>query len=215
MQKFKSNNKFVVWLRRIWISEDPMKQLSALTLAGMFAMLALCLTMLTSSVLAEEIEAEIPAYKRSAFRHWVDYDSDCQSARAETLITSSYFGVLLDDKGCRVTDGLWLGPYTGNYFSSASDLDIDHVVPLKAAWDSGADMWDAYKRKQFANDPDNLLAVEASANRRKGAKAPTEWMPPLESYRCEYVLRWLLIKKKYALRIPEAEWATLTWCDRT
>jgi hypothetical protein len=151
-------------------------------------------------------------YKRSYFRHWVDADRDCENTRAETLITQSILLTEMDAEGCRVITGMWFDPYTGTFFFNAKDLDIDHIVPLKAAWDAGADQWEKGGRKKFANDPDNLLAVSATENRRKGAKTLLQWKPPSEAYRCEYALRWLLVKVKYELETTLDEWAELSVC---
>lgn len=140
-------------------------------------------------------------YNRADWPHWSDLDGDCQDSRAETLIRDSVGDLVL--AGCRVVSGRWIGPYTGEIFTDASDLDIDHIVPLKEAHVSGGEHWAGEKKRAFANDPDNLLATKASANRAKGSKGPSEWLPDLN--RCEYAARWLLVKSKYGLAIDSAE----------
>lgn len=94
--------------------------------------------------------------------------------------------------------------FTGNVISDAKLLDIDHVVPLKWAWEHGAQDWHKAKRVKFANDPINLIAVEASLNRAKGAQGPDQWLPPKNQ--CQYIVRFLRIVKQYQLQEP----ATLT-----
>ena len=80
-----------------------------------------------------------PAYDRSAWRHWIDADRDCQNTRHEVLIEESLTPVTFKtDKGCRVVSGNWLGAYSGEVFTDASKLDIDHLVPLKEAHESGS-----------------------------------------------------------------------------
>lgn len=106
---------------------------------------------------------------------------------------------------CTVERGKWLDLYTGKTFYQAKDMDIDHVVPLKWAWDHGADKWSQEKREKIANDPANLLAVEAAANRSKGAKAPWDWMPPDKTYHCQYLLRFTRIVKTYGLKLSNTE----------
>ncbi|WP_292276783.1 HNH endonuclease family protein [Marinobacter sp.] len=103
-------------------------------------------------------------YSRSAFGHgWDDADGDCQDARAEALIASSTTPVrFADNKRCRVITGRWVSPFTGNVIQNASNIDIDHVVPLAWAWKRGAGKWPGERRERFANDPINLLPVEAS-----------------------------------------------------
>ena len=103
-------------------------------------------------------------YTRSAFGHdWDDADGDCQDSRAEALIATSTTTVrFADGDRCRVTTGRWISPFTGNVIQNSSDIDIDHVVPLKWAWERGADEWSSVKRENFANDPVNLWPVELS-----------------------------------------------------
>ncbi|WP_227499679.1 HNH endonuclease family protein [Marinobacter adhaerens] len=148
------------------------------------------------------------SYSRTAFGHgWDDSDGDCQDSRAEALVQMSSTPVrFATDRRCRVVTGRWISPFSGNVIQNASEADIDHVVPLKWAWDRGANHWSDANRERFANDPVNLLPVEASLNRSKGAKGPTEWLPP--SGQCSYVARFSRITKKYQLepRPSETVW---------
>jgi len=139
-------------------------------------------------------------YKRSSFNHWIDADKDCQTTRAEILIRYN-MGVLMfkTDKNCLVVTGTWVCPYTGNMYYGAKDLDIDHIIPLKWAWEHGASKWTKEKRKRFANDPDNLLAVQASANRQKGAKGLDKWLPSNPEYLNTYIAKWFYLQVKYGL----------------
>ncbi|QTN43790.1 HNH endonuclease [Marinobacter salsuginis] len=106
-------------------------------------------------------------YERRKFGPgWDDADGDCQNSRAEALIAQSSAKVrFADERRCRVVTGRWISPFTGNVIQNASDIDIDHVVPLKWAWDHGANTWSDEKREKFANDPVNLWSVELSLNR--------------------------------------------------
>ena len=106
-------------------------------------------------------------YDRSAFGHgWDDTDGDCQDSRAEALIAISTTPVrFATGKRCRVVTGRWISPFTNQVVQNASDIDIDHVVPLAWSWDRGAGQWSREKRERFANDPVNLWPVEASLNR--------------------------------------------------
>ena len=101
--------------------------------------------------------------------------------------------------------GRWFARYTGKVFFEASDVDIDHLVPLKWAWDHGANTWAESKREQFANDLVNLFVVEARVNRQKGAKGPLEWMPPRESFHCQYVTRFKRVLITYGLELGATE----------
>jgi hypothetical protein len=142
-------------------------------------------------------------YERSQFGHgWDDADGDCQNSRAEALIAQSSTTVrFADNERCRVVTGRWISPYTGKVIQNASDIDIDHVVPLKWAWEHGANNWTKAKRERFANDPVNLWSVELSLNRQKGAKGPEDWLPP--DGKCQYVSRFLRIVKVYDLQPSE------------
>ncbi len=145
-------------------------------------------------------------YNRKSWPHWIDADRDCQNTRAEILIRDSLEKVQFKrSKGCLVTYGRWEGPYTGQIFTKASDLDIDHLVPLYHAHKTGGGSWSREMKKKFANDPDNLLAVDDATNQAKGAKSPVRRKPPLKSYWCEYAERWNAVKARYGLIISNAE----------
>ena len=157
-------------------------------------------------------------YNRKDWPHWVDFDRDCQNARAEALIEASTISVKFKrNKGCVVSHGNWLDPYTGNTFTVAGKLDIDHIIPLKEAHISGGDVWSREQRRTFANDPENLIVVSASENREKGAKDPAQWLPDTVGYRCEYVKLWSHVKTKYSLSVDVQEEsaidAVLSNCD--
>jgi len=106
-------------------------------------------------------------YERSAFGHgWDDVDGDCQNARAEALIETSTVQPVqfASADRCRVTRGRWISPFTGKVIQNASDIDIDHVVPLAWAWEHGASQWSDEKRERFANDLTHLWPVELGLN---------------------------------------------------
>ena len=91
-------------------------------------------------------------------------------------------------------------PYTGKTFNKASDMDIDHIVPLSWAHAHGAVDWPRKLKRRFANDPDNLLAVEDNTNKEKGDKGPNEWMPPNKAFHEEYMRKWRTIIARYNLQ---------------
>lgn len=158
---------------------------------------------------AQTSEAPIKVeYDRKLYKHWTDEDKDCQDTRQEVLISESIEPIILDDRGCRVISGLWYDPFTGNTFTDPSDLDIDHLVPLKEAHLSGAHSWTVSMREQYANDvdnPDSLIAVSKSANRSKGAKDVATWLPPNEEFHCEYVRRWIAVKDDWGMVMDALE----------
>jgi hypothetical protein len=144
-------------------------------------------------------------YDRDLYGDWIDADGDCRNTRHEVLAALSTGTVSATRDGCRVLRGRWNDPYTGRIFLDASDLDIDHMVPLAWAHARGAAAWSETRKRDFANDPVNLFAVEASANREKGAKGPLEWLPPNVAYRCEYVTRFHRIVLTFGLEYLPGE----------
>jgi uncharacterized protein DUF1524 len=87
----------------------------------------------------------------------------------------------------------------------ASEVDIDHVVALSDAWQKGAQQWSRGMRVAFANDPLNLLSVDAGINRAKGDGDAATWLPPNKRFRCDYVARQVAVKRKYQAWITRAE----------
>ncbi|MBN7820841.1 HNH endonuclease family protein [Bowmanella yangjiangensis] len=147
-------------------------------------------------------------YDRNDWPHWVDSDGDCQNTRAEALIAASQIEVNFDDgETCRVLLGTWLDPFSGEVLSSAGDIDVDHIVPLKWANAHGGASWHRDMKRQFANDMDNLLVVSNSLNRAKGAQGPDQWLPPNQAYQCEYIQRFDRMVQKYQLVYQASEQA--------
>lgn len=145
-------------------------------------------------------------YDRDDWPHWIDKDGDCQNERAEALIKVSKVAVKFKrNKGCTVTQGQWVDPYSGQTFTQASKLDIDHIVPLKEAHISGGANWTRNQKRTFANDPINLIVVSAKENRQKGAKDPAQWLPEAVSFHCEYFDLWVTVKAKYGLKMDSKE----------
>jgi len=140
---------------------------------------------------------------------WSDVDHNHCDTRDDILkrdLTATSFRA--GTKDCIVTGGTLNDPYTGTrivYRRGASKVDIDHAVALSDAWQKGAQQWTKERRKDFANDPLNLLAVDASTNRRKSDGDTATWLPPNTGYRCSYVARHVAVKKKYGLWVTSAE----------
>ena len=160
-----------------------------------------------------EVSNSIPDYNRDDWNHWIDENGDCQNTRHEVLIEESQETVTYtSDTYCSVNTGKWYGYYTGQYYYNASELDIDHFIPLKNTHQSGGYNWASAKKEEFANyrlDPDNLIAVNLSANRSKGAKGPDEWKPSNTDYWCEYAYDWIRIKDYWNLTTTQTEWDAL------
>lgn len=150
-------------------------------------------------------------YKRTAFRHWIDADKDGCDTRKEVLKAEALVAPE-QGPGCALTGGEWYSPYDDTYVTDASRLDIDHLVPLAEAWDSGASTWTAKEREAYANDlgdARDLIAVTAKSNRSKADQDPSTWLPPAAGYRCTYVNDWIADKTRWRLSIDAAEQAAL------
>ncbi|MFJ8856188.1 HNH endonuclease family protein [Streptomyces sp. NPDC102437] len=165
-----------------------------------------------------EAIAKIPAadevrdgYKRDSFKHWIDEDGDSCSTRSEVLLAEATKKPEQGDR-CTLTGGEWPSYYDEVTVTAAGKLDIDHMVPLAEAWDSGASKWDADRRMRYANDlgaERSLVAVTAKTNRSKADKDPSEWMPPAESAKCTYLADWTATKLRWKLSADDKERSAL------
>lgn len=157
-------------------------------------------------------------YDRGLFKHWVDNDKDCFDTRVEVLIAESKTWPKFKTR-CKVSTGEWFSVYDNLTFTNAALIDVDHLVPLQEAWQSGADKWSNKKRQDFANDlsqGNSLIAVSATTNRTKGSKEPQSWLPP-SSYVCQYLNDWVDVKTRWNLSVDQVEKdflvASLTSCN--
>lgn len=173
----------------------------------------------SAAVAGVRIAKERPAgYKRSLFVHWTDDDGNGCSAREDVLIAESLTPAQVDAFGCKVVAGDWYSPYDGRMHTDPANLDIDHVVALKEAWDSGAHSWTSARRRAFANDLSDarsLIAVTSSVNRSKGDKDPSNWMPPNRKDWCRYLADWVAVKSRWGLTMDQSEHARISKIART
>ncbi|HEY0638309.1 MAG TPA: HNH endonuclease family protein [Pseudonocardiaceae bacterium] len=148
-------------------------------------------------------------YSRDKFPHWNTVSGACNTR--EVVLRRDGTNVVVDSS-CAAVSGRWYSPYDGATWSAASDVDIDHVVPLANAWRSGASTWTTAKRAAFANDLNHpqLIAVTDNVNQSKGDQSPDAWKPPLTSYWCTYARMWVASKYEWGLRITSAEKSALT-----
>jgi len=150
-------------------------------------------------------------YVRSKFKLWVDADGNGCNTRAEVLMAESR-AATTHSSTCTIRTGSWISAYDGVRETTASKLDIDHMVPLAEAWRSGAYKWTAAKRQAYANDLGyaySLIAVSASSNRQKSDSDPAGWLPSVVAYRCTYAASWVAIKYRWRLSVDSAERAAL------
>ncbi|MGW3492512.1 HNH endonuclease family protein [Streptomyces sp. NPDC001020] len=139
---------------------------------------------------------------------WADTDSNGCNTR-DDILKRDLRNVKFTDGACKVVSGLLVrDPYSGediDYARGRSQVDIDHIVALSNAWQTGAQNWDPSKRIALANDPLNLLAVGATPNRSKGDGDASTWLPSNKAYQCRYVAAQVAVKKKYGLWVTAAE----------
>ena len=159
--------------------------------------------------LTVKAEGSSTGYSRDKFPHWIDQGNSCNTR--EVVLKRDGTNVVTDS-ACAATSGKWFSPYDGATWTAASDVDIDHVVPLADAWRTGASAWTTPQRQAYANDltDPQLIAVTDNVNQAKGDQSPEDWKPPLSSYYCTYARMWTAVKYKYKLTINSAEKSALT-----
>jgi len=154
-------------------------------------------------------------YTRAQFGPaWADVDRNGCDTRND-ILKRDLINLVFKEKtnGCTVLSGTLVDPFSGETINfvrgvtTSSEVQIDHSVALSNAWQTGAFKLTADQRKAFANDPLNLLAVKGRLNSQKGDGDAATWLPPLKSYRCDYVSRQIAVKIKYKLwfTAPEKE----------
>jgi hypothetical protein len=162
------------------------------------------------AALAVKGRAPKTGYAREQFgRAWADVDRNGCDTR-DDILRRDLVGPTFRPgaRACVVLSGTLTDPYTGAqipFEHGVTGVDIDHVVALGDAWAKGASQWPPERRLALANDPLNLLAVDASANRSKGDGDAATWLPPSRAYRCKYVARQIAVKAKYQLSLTQAE----------
>ncbi|MFF0371828.1 HNH endonuclease family protein [Micromonospora sp. NPDC005087] len=147
-------------------------------------------------------------YSRDLFPHWITISGSCNTR--EQVLKRDGTSVAVDSS-CAATSGRWYSPYDGATWTAASDVDIDHVVPLAEAWRSGANSWTTSRRQSFANDltRPQLIAVTDNVNQSKGDQDPSTWQPSLSSYRCTYSKMWITVKYSWGLKLQSSEKSAL------
>ncbi|MEU2235155.1 HNH endonuclease family protein [Streptomyces vietnamensis] len=148
-------------------------------------------------------------YERTKFKHWnagLDLGDSCNT-RNEVLLAEAAESPTVA-AGCKLSGGRWISYYDNQEVTDPGKLDIDHMVPLAEAWDSGASAWDAKRREAYANDQDaatSLVAVTARTNRQKADQDPREWMPPAPEATCRYISEWVGTKLRWGLSADQGE----------
>jgi len=154
-------------------------------------------------------EGSREGYSRDRFRHWIDADRDGCDARAEVLLSEAVRPPEVTGR-CTITAGTgeWYSWYDEETWTDKGDLDIDHVVPLAEAWDSGAAAWTDAERRDYANDlgdERSLAAVTDNVNQAKGDKDVAEWTPPAASAICRHTTDTVVVRTRWGLSLDRAE----------
>jgi hypothetical protein len=161
------------------------------------------------SALRVAADGSMTGYSRDKFPHWITISGACDTR--ETVLKRDGTSVVTNSS-CAATSGSWYSPYDGATWHASSDVDIDHVVPLAAAWRTGASSWTTAQRQAYANDLSNpqLIAVTDNVNQSKGDQTPATWKPPRTAYWCTYAKMWVHVKYRYFLTVNSAEKSALT-----
>jgi len=147
-------------------------------------------------------------YARSQFGNGWDTSLGCDT---RNIILERDLKNIVRDESCRVLSGVLNDPYTGKQIhfirgeTTSDDVQIDHVVALSNAWQTGAQQLTYEKRVALANDPLNLLAVDGRANENKSDGDAATWLPPNKPFRCQYIKRQIAVKLRYSLWVTSAE----------
>lgn len=195
--------------------------IGAAPLASMTIDLPTLKQLLEPEITASQVPAELAelsvrgrapktGYERSEFGNGWGAMLGCD---VRNIILSRDLTDVRRDDRCRVLTGTLIDPYTATTISfvrgetTSDDVQIDHVVALSNAWQTGAQQLDYDSRVRFANDPLNLLAVDGPANEQKSDGDAATWLPSNKPFRCQYVNRQIAVKKKYDLwvTVPERD----------
>ncbi len=148
-------------------------------------------------------------YKRSQFGDGWAKAGGCDTRNV--ILRRDLTNAVLGDDNCKVQAGALSDPYTGQRIAfkrganSSGAVQIDHVVALSNAWQTGAQQLSSEQRISLANDPLELLAVDGPANQQKGDGDAATWLPSNKPFRCQYIARQIAVKKKYSLWVTPPE----------
>lgn len=152
-------------------------------------------------------------YKRAQFGDGWAKLGNCDTRNL--ILQRDLKDTILEDDKCKVRTGALNDPYTGKDIaftrgaSTSAAVQIDHVVALSNAWQTGAQQLSTERRMQLANDPLELLAVDGPANQQKGDGDAATWLPSNKPFRCQYIARQIAVKRKYVLWVTESEKAAM------
>ena len=155
-----------------------------------------------------ELETRTGGYNRDLFAVWIDADDDGCDTRDDVLLAESLAPADSASLGCIPIPGSWRSAYDGIDVTDPSELDVDHLVSLKEAWDSGAWTWTPERRIAYANDLTDgrtLVAVSAASNRSKGDRDPSNWIPEDAGALCPFIADWIAVKARWSMTMDQSE----------
>lgn len=166
------------------------------------------------AALVDRPDPNRPRYNRDAFDEGQDLDGDCIRTRHEVLIEEGLDSAV---DVCKVVAGTWFDPFTGLTFTDPQDLEVDHVVSLDDAWDSGAWAFTPEQLREFGNQMGNMNAIEAGENQRKANLGPADYVPANSEFLCNYLVQYASVKIAWGLTITPEDYAAieqgLSACD--
>ena len=186
-------------------TELPTTTTAAATGAGPAAGSVSAVDLLAFIVVANEHRG---GYQRDLFGYPTDANGDGCNTRDEILKRDSRTPVV-ESVGCKIISGDWYCGYDNITVTDPTGIEIDHVVALKEAWDSGAWQWSLEQRGAYANDPRTLRAVTTASNRAKGDKDPSNWLPPNPGDVCAFIGDWVSIKARWAMTMDQSEYGRI------
>ena len=167
---------------------------------------------LATAVLAQlPVKGRAPAtgYTREQFGGAWANEGSCNMR--DKILARDLTNVKFKNQTCEVETGQLNDPYTGKTIpfrrgtTTSSAIQIDHVVAIGNAWQTGAQQISQTEREKLYNDPLELLAVDGSSNQQKSDGDAATWLPPNKGFRCQYVARQIAVKRKYSLWVTRAE----------
>ncbi|MDY6050646.1 MAG: HNH endonuclease family protein [Corynebacterium sp.] len=152
----------------------------------------------------------LPGYERDEFlTTWAPSATPGCTVRDVMVYNSLPEAQVRQSSDCTISGGHSRDPYSGEPITADSELELDHVIPLSAAWDLGAAAWPASRRRQFANDPLNLILASQRENQAKSDQLPSQWMPSNRRAHCWYARRVAAVAAAYELPLPAADLSTM------
>lgn len=153
-------------------------------------------------------------FTKGSWRHWKSL-VECWDMREETLRNQGNDVKLLDHEkktvegfrtACYVKEGKWEDPYSKNKkMKKTEDVEIDHILSIKAAYGSGGAEWSDSEKEEFANDPDNLIIASIKQFNNKNSQTPKDWLPDRKEAHCDYGKAYIYTASKYQLGITNKD----------